>query len=195
MWKVVKDIELIKLTVGTGGFEMKPIKIIFFIFVIITITFVFSTACKQKPITESKPTISVPAVEPKITTEKVTDRVYQENTNIEKIASINPGNDRVVPTSPKLESWIGDYTFSEFAPPNQNMFYRISIYKENGNYFAKITIDGFQTIERLQAKVSGDDNSIKIFFSKYLPNNRFESYVEGDILTLQRNFILSSKLL
>lgn len=81
-----------------------------------------------------------------------------------------------------MESWIGNYTFSEYAPPDQNMFYEFSIYKENDNYYAKINIDGFQTIKRLQAKVSGDENSIKLLFYKYLPENQFERYVEGDIL-------------
>lgn len=92
------------------------------------------------------------------------------------------GEDRTTTDSQPLESWIGDYTFSEFAPPNQNMFYRISIYKENDDYYAEINIDGFQTIRRLQAKVIGDESSIKLIFNKYLPENLMEPYVEGDIL-------------
>ncbi|KNY25863.1 DUF5991 domain-containing protein [Pseudobacteroides cellulosolvens] len=81
-----------------------------------------------------------------------------------------------------LETWVGNYSFSEFVPPDQNMFYGISIYKEEGNYYADISIDGFQTIERLRAKVDGDKNSIKLRFDKYLPDNRFQPYEVGDIL-------------
>jgi hypothetical protein len=81
-----------------------------------------------------------------------------------------------------LETWVGNYSFSEFVPPDQNMIYGISIYKEQGNYYADISIDGFQTIERLRAKVEGDKNSIKLRFDKYLPDNRFEPYEVGDIL-------------
>jgi hypothetical protein len=81
-----------------------------------------------------------------------------------------------------LESWIGNYSFSECAPPNQNMFYSISVYKENSNYYAKIEIDGFQTLQRLQAIVEGDKNRIKLLFYKYLPDNTFEPYSKGDVL-------------
>lgn len=98
-----------------------------------------------------------------------------------KPADILKGN-KAKETSPSLETWVGDYTFSESAPPDQNMFYEISIYKENDNYYAKINIDGFQTTERLLAKVSGDENSIKLTFYKYLPDNLFEPYSEGETL-------------
>ncbi|HEY9062691.1 MAG TPA: DUF5991 domain-containing protein [Pseudobacteroides sp.] len=81
-----------------------------------------------------------------------------------------------------LETWVGGYSFSEFVPPDQNMIYGISIFKEEGNYYADISIDGFQTIERLRAKVDGNKNSIKLRFDKYLPDNRFEPYEVGDIL-------------
>lgn len=81
-----------------------------------------------------------------------------------------------------LATWVGEYSFSEYAPPDQNMFYSITIYYEDNNYFAKISIDGFQRIKRLLAKVSGDTNSIKLEFLKYLPDNRFESYKQGEVL-------------
>ena len=140
--------------------------------------FVFCTACKQKSIPDSEPTVSVPSVEQTVP-EKVIGMVYQENSNIEEKEK---SYDNSVKTSPNLESWVGDYEFSEFAPPNINMFYGFSIYRENGNYYAKISIDGFQTIKRLQANVSGDENSIKLIFAEYLPDNRFEPYIEEDIL-------------
>jgi hypothetical protein len=87
-----------------------------------------------------------------------------------------------------LESWIGDYTFSESATPNINMYYQISVYKNNNNYYAAINIDGFQTMARLLATVSGDNNSIKLIFNKYLPDNFLGSYNKGDILlSFQKN--------
>lgn len=91
-----------------------------------------------------------------------------------------------------LETWVGEYSFSEYAPPNQNMFYSITIYYEDNNYFAKISIDGFQTLERLLAKVSGDTNSIKLEFLEYLPDNIFEPYKQGEVLLSleKRNFKL-----
>ncbi len=81
-----------------------------------------------------------------------------------------------------LNTWVGEYTFSEYAPPDQNMLYSISIYKEENTYYADIYIDGFQTMERLRAKVSGDNSSVKLIFDSYLPDNQFEIFEEGDIL-------------
>lgn len=85
-----------------------------------------------------------------------------------------------IASSSSLESWVGGYTFSEFVPPDENKLYTVSIYKENGNYYANISIDGFQTIERLRAKVNGDANYINLVFDKYLPDNLFGSYNVGD---------------
>lgn len=102
-------------------------------------------------------------------------------TNNEK--SVNTSeNDGTKKAPVTLESWVGNYIFSEYAPPDQNMFYTISIYKENNEYYSKINIDGFQTIVRLQAKVSGDEKTIELLFASYLPDNQFEPYDEGDIL-------------
>ena len=81
-----------------------------------------------------------------------------------------------------LNEWVGDYEFYEFCPPNINMQYNINIYKENEAYFVKINIDGFQTNVRLQAKVSGDEKSIKLLHDKHLPDNQFKPYNKGDIL-------------
>ncbi|HEX9061042.1 MAG TPA: DUF5991 domain-containing protein [Clostridia bacterium] len=101
-------------------------------------------------------------------------------------AASKPENDKAI-NSKASESWIGAYKFSEFAPPDENMFYAISIYKDNESYYAKINIDGFQTIKRMLTKVSGDKDSIKLTFVKYLPDNAMEPYKVGDILlTLEK---------
>lgn len=81
-----------------------------------------------------------------------------------------------------MDSWIGEYGFNEFAPPNQNMFYSISIDKNKNDYYADISIFGFQTNIRIQAKIVGDENFINLLFNKYLPDNVYEPYEKGDVL-------------
>lgn len=85
-------------------------------------------------------------------------------------------------TKNSLESWIGDYTFSEFVEPNINMFYSIMIYKVNDKIYADISIDGFQRLERVKANVKGDGELIEISFLEYLPDNLMELYEDDDIL-------------
>ena len=80
------------------------------------------------------------------------------------------------------DSWVGNYSFSEYALPNINMFYGIGVFKEQSNYFVNIYIDGFQTITRIKAKVVGDKDKIDLVFDSYLPDNRFETFHTGDIL-------------
>ncbi|WP_163854794.1 DUF5991 domain-containing protein [Paenibacillus elgii] len=105
------------------------------------------------------------------------------NDNVQQAPSGNkPEEVKTTIASSPLESWVGEYEFSEYAPPDQNRFYRISIYKEDKSYYATIDIDGFQTMERLQAQVEGDGKAIKIIFNKYLPDNVWEPYSPGDVL-------------
>ncbi|MEL4106263.1 DUF5991 domain-containing protein [Oscillospiraceae bacterium WX1] len=94
------------------------------------------------------------------------------------------------PVSPDadLNSWVGDYSFSEHSDPDENMFYSITIFQKNHQYFADIFIDGFQTMIRMQATVSGDAQAINLTFDKYLPDNLDEPYQQGDLLlTLEKN--------
>ena len=84
--------------------------------------------------------------------------------------------------SNKMDSWLGNYSFSEVVPPDQNMFYEISIGKEDNKYYAELSIDGFQTMQRLKANISGNENAIEMVFEKYLPGNVFEPYEDGEIL-------------
>jgi len=84
--------------------------------------------------------------------------------------------------SNEVESWVGKYYFSEFAEPNQNMFYDIEIYSSNDELMADIYINGYQTMQRYQAKVEKDGSSINLYLYKYLPDNRFEPYDVGDTL-------------
>ncbi len=123
------------------------------------------TGCSKENVVENQPT----------TTETQTTST-SDNTNVE-----DSGSETTIDAE-NLDSWIGNYSFSENVPPDQNIFYEISVVKENDKYKAKMSIDGFQTMIRLQADVSGDENSIKLIFDKYLPDNTFELYKKGDIL-------------
>lgn len=87
-------------------------------------------------------------------------------------------------TKISLESWIGDYAFSEFVEPNINMFYSITIYETDGSFYADISIDGFQRLERVKANVKGDGELIEISFLEYLPDNLMELYEEDDTLLI-----------
>lgn len=149
------------LNFATGGFDMRSKKLLLFVFLALILT-----GCNNKPIASQTDS----SQQNPESTQKRIDVLDKDSNNLDKNSSIN------------LESWIGDYKFSEFAPPDENMFYSISIYKANNEYYAKISIDGFQTIKRMQAKISGDQNSIELIFDKYLPDNRFEPYQAGDLL-------------
>ena len=108
---------------------------------------------------------------------------YIKKVDKEKLSKyINGGSGDESGITSSLETWVGDYTFSEYAPPDQNMLYSISIYNEENAYYADIYIDGFQTMERLRAKVIDDKNSVKLVFESYLPDNQFELFEAGDIL-------------
>lgn len=84
-------------------------------------------------------------------------------------------------------SWVGAYNYAEFAPPNITISYWITIYEEDGLY-AKIKIDGFQTLRRLKAKVRTHGNEISFEFYDFYVDNRGHSnqgicdYKKGDIL-------------
>lgn len=83
-----------------------------------------------------------------------------------------------------IDSWIGDYIFSEFIEPDINMFYNIVIYKFNDEIYADVSVDGFQRLDRVKASVKGDGDLIELSFLKCLPDNLMEIYEEGDILLL-----------
>jgi hypothetical protein len=100
-----------------------------------------------------------------------TETEQSESTEAEQSETIN-----------QLESWIGIYKFNEFAEPDQNMWYSINIFKENNAYYAKVQIDGFQSMDRIKALVEGDKSLVCIVFIEYLPENLMEIYSEGDLL-------------
>ncbi len=106
----------------------------------------------------------------------------QENSGLDGINGGSQGNTGDGIDEDSLESWVGDYSYTEYAPPDQNMFYSLIIYEENHDYYADIYIDGFQTAKRLRAKVAGNGLSVDLIFDSYLPDSMFDIYEEGDIL-------------
>ncbi|MDR1616543.1 MAG: DUF5991 domain-containing protein [Syntrophomonadaceae bacterium] len=82
----------------------------------------------------------------------------------------------------ELKSWVGYYALTEHIKVGVNRFLGITIYKKDGGYYAKINIDGYQSLTRLQAKVHGDKNQINLIFDKYLPDHKFATYEKGELL-------------
>jgi len=62
------------------------------------------------------------------------------------------------------------------------MIYTIEIHKEDNEYYGDISIDRFQTRQRIRTKAVGDKTAINLVFESYLPGNVQETYGEGDIL-------------
>ena len=88
------------------------------------------------------------------------------------------------------KSWIGNYSFEEFAPPNISWRYSITIYEDKGLY-ARIKIDGYKILERMTAKVWTHHDEIWLtFYEYYLDEDGNTSihgrYEEGDTLLKMR---------
>lgn len=129
-----------------------------FIFTILLLMFIYIVGCSK---TDSNPTNFT-----------LSSNIHSNNTLSENCVSKDFS----------LDTWIGEYKFSEFTSPDENMFYNVIIYKEGDKYLAEIRIDGFQTLTRIQANVEGEINSVNLIFDKYLPDNQLELYSKGDIL-------------
>ncbi|MBD3922713.1 hypothetical protein H8B09_28650 [Paenibacillus sp. PR3] len=90
-------------------------------------------------------------------------------------------------TSPELDSWMGDYIFTEdITSQEYGRFYEVYISKENDGYHAEVTMDDSDAGEysTLLAQVKGDTNRINLLFSGYSPDetNTNTSYQPGDQL-------------
>lgn len=87
-----------------------------------------------------------------------------------------------------LDIWIGEYYFLEIVEPLFHeypkiiMAYDLTIYREADVYLADVSICGWQTMARLNARVVGTDNSIDILFIDYLVGNMTNVYEKGDLL-------------
>ena len=85
-------------------------------------------------------------------------------------------------TSESLDSWLGDYIYNEFVPPNINQHYAMRIYKENNSYFADISVDGFQAAYSIKTKAVGDSNCIRFFYASELNKENDGLFRDNDLL-------------
>ena len=91
-------------------------------------------------------------------------------------------NSNFAETSESLDSWLGDYIYNEFVPPNINQHYAMRIYKENNSYFADISVDGFQAAYSIKTKAVGDSNCIRFFYASELNKENDGLFRDNDLL-------------
>lgn len=91
-------------------------------------------------------------------------------------------NSTFTETSESLDSWLGDYIYNEFVPPNINQHYAMRIYKENNSYFADISVDGFQAAYSIKTKAVGDSNCIRFFYASELNKENDGLFRDNDLL-------------
>lgn len=92
-----------------------------------------------------------------------------------------------------LDSWMGSYKYMESYSgedtPFMFMSYEISIYKEEGNYYAEISIDGQTTMAHARARVYGSENWISMVFEDYYPDHLvggFLNHGNSVLISLQK---------
>ena len=91
-------------------------------------------------------------------------------------------NSTFTETSESLDSWLGDYIYNEFVPPNINQHYAMRIYKENNSYFADISVDSFQAAYSIKTKAVGDSNCIRFFYASELNKENDGLFRDNDLL-------------
>ncbi len=84
--------------------------------------------------------------------------------------------------------WIGQYAFEESArnvtgSGAQTWNYVVDVKEFDANtLIATIQVDGYQTMQRLEAKVNATAYDIEFIFDRYGKDNMFEPYKKGDRL-------------
>lgn len=86
-----------------------------------------------------------------------------------------------------LDNWLGNYYYCETYPHNSGELfyvieYTVKIYKDGNKYYAQITGDGWQTMTRVLAQVTGDRNKIEIAYLQELSNDMSYRFDEGEVL-------------
>ena len=86
----------------------------------------------------------------------------------------------------KTAKWVGTYEYGEFAPSdfgsNQTWVYNLEIYKEENQLKARLDIDGFQALIRIQAITRENNGNLDIIFDSYLPKSMYTPHKKGDVL-------------
>jgi hypothetical protein len=161
-------------------------------FMVMTIV-VFLTSCNLQTdsmISPSKDIVAspifTPSASPTTTPTEAQNKNQIELQQNDTSSSYTPTKvSQSTPTSQNLDSWVGDYIFTEdIDAKDYSKFYEVFITKENNVYSAKITTDdyGAGVYSFLLAKINGDTNHIDIIFSGYLPEetNTYKPYNQGD---------------
>lgn len=94
--------------------------------------------------------------------------------------------------SKNLDNWTGEYYYSKTYPHNSGKIfyfieYTVKIYKDENKYYAQITGDGWQTMTRVLAQVTGDRDKIEIAYLHTLPDDILydsghERFDKGEVL-------------
>ena len=78
--------------------------------------------------------------------------------------------------------WAGTYNYSEFAPPNENWVYTLNVAAGSNPHQASLSIDGFQTQQRLNVQGVERGGDLDIVFISYGAGNVLTPYHTGDLL-------------
>lgn len=75
-----------------------------------------------------------------------------------------------------LNSWLGKYYYCETYPHSSGELfyvieYTVTIYRDDNKYYAQIVGDGWYTMTRYLAQVTGNRNKIDISFLQRLPDD------------------------
>ncbi|MEX0930234.1 MAG: DUF5991 domain-containing protein [Candidatus Paceibacterota bacterium] len=83
--------------------------------------------------------------------------------------------------------WDGSYSFSEVADGGpgsvQSWTYELTVVEVAGEWQAQLSIDGFQTLTRINATAIVSQNSMDVVFDSFAPENgNLRNLVQGDVL-------------
>lgn len=99
----------------------------------------------------------------------------------------------IVSKSGNMESWIGEYSFSEAFSEEGSaplvMQYNIIIYKEGNQLYADVQRVGQTIMFCAKAEVVGDDKWVSLIFLDYLPENMLthESYKNSVLISFKKD--------
>ena len=72
-----------------------------------------------------------------------------------------------------VSSWVGAYTFLESAYKDYYQEYQVDVCDASG--FAYVTVDGFKTNTRLEARASQKNGQLQIYFESYGKDDRWKT--------------------
>lgn len=110
--------------------------------------------------------------------------MYFEKVSEEVIQTENAGEMN------RLEDWIGEYTFSEelSAAAQELRNYDITIYEENGQYYADLRITGGDIGIDVKTHIYGNEEWVSLVLSEYNPGHKLglEEMENGVLLSMRK---------